>query len=379
MSDRATRVLVSGVVLGQPPGGVVRHNAELLPRAERLLRAGGGALILLEGRVPARFELPREIERFSTDVPSRPPWRRFLAEGRAIARALEHFRAIGEPIDLVHTAHLPVPRIRETPFTLTLHDLRWLEMPDVASWKRALARRAIASAARRSSSVIAVSESVAKRLRALTATEVVVIPNGADHLPVLPRRATKSSPLLAVGHLEPRKNVELLLRALALDPALPDLMLAGAAKGDHERRLRQLANELGVASRVRFLGFVADERLPELYAEAACVIVPSWIEGFGLAAVEALRAGAPLAVADAGALPEVAGPGVPRFDPRAPASAARAIREALGTNAAQLEERARAASRFNWDESASRLVELWSRVKPAEGHSRRQRISRSPS
>ena len=55
---RAPRVLVSGVVLGQPMGGVRRHNAELLPRAARLCAAEGGAVDVLEGRSRVELDLP---------------------------------------------------------------------------------------------------------------------------------------------------------------------------------------------------------------------------------------------------------------------------------------------------------------------------------
>ena len=63
----APRVLVSGVVLGQPMGGVRRHNAELLPRAAALLSEAGGELVVMEGREPVAFELPPEVRRLQSD------------------------------------------------------------------------------------------------------------------------------------------------------------------------------------------------------------------------------------------------------------------------------------------------------------------------
>jgi glycosyltransferase involved in cell wall biosynthesis len=361
--ERAPRVLVSGVLLGQPMGGVRRHNAELLARAARLLAERGGALALLEGRAGIPLELPPEVERLSSAVPAAPAWRRFLAERRALRRTLAEARRRGRPFDLVHLAHLPVPDLAPVPVTLTLHGLRWLALPDVPPLRRALARRALASAGRRAAAVIAVSAAVARGAAELVRARIEVLPNGSAHLPLLPWRAGRGAPLLAVGHLEPAKNLGLLLRALAVDPGLPELVLAGASKRGEEPRLRRAAAELGVAARVRFLGLVDEARLAELYAGAAAVVVPSLHEGFGLTVVEALRAGAPLAVADAGALPEVAGPGVPRFDPRDPTAAARAIRAALSTPPAELAARAeRVVQRFDWDTSARGLVDLWSEL-----------------
>ncbi len=72
---RAPRVLLSGVALAQPMGGVVRHNLELLPRLARLLADAGGGLTILEGRERIAFELPG-IERVASDVPPRPPFAR---------------------------------------------------------------------------------------------------------------------------------------------------------------------------------------------------------------------------------------------------------------------------------------------------------------
>jgi glycosyltransferase involved in cell wall biosynthesis len=158
---------------------------------------------------------------------------------------------------------------------------------------------------------------------------------------------------LCVGHLEPRKNVELLLRALALDASLPDVQLAGSGKGDAERRLRALASELGVAARVTFLGECGDGRLAELYASCACVVLPSLREGFCIPAAEARRAGAPLAIARLPALLEVAGPRTPSFDPRDPRDCARAIHAALDSAPPA------STNEFNWDASARNLLDAW--------------------
>lgn len=361
----AARVLVSGVVLSQPMGGVRRHNAELLPRAAALLERAGGSLALLEGREGLAFELPASVERIPSEVPAGPPLRRAVLEGRALDRALREAAAAGRPFALVHTAHFPVPRgprAQGVPFTVTVHDLRSLALEHTPFSRRLLARGVIGGALRRAAGVFTVSEDVRRRIvRDLRVPEakVRVVPNAADHLEPLPRAARAGAPLLSVGHLEPRKNLALLLEALALDPGLPDLELAGRAKGEEGERLAALARERGVAGRVRFLGPVDDQRLRELYARAACVVLPSRLEGFGIPALEAQCAGAPLAVSRAGALVEVAGEDVPSFDPDDAAGCARAIRAALETPERLLAERARRAARFTWDASAELWVRGW--------------------
>lgn len=363
---RAPRVLLSGVVLGQPMGGVLRHNQELLPRVVRLLEEGGGALAVLQGRRPISVELPASVEVLSSNVPERPLLVRARRERRALVAQLERAEREGHPFDLVHTAHLPVPRRLPVPFTLTLHDLRSLESghtpPIEPLGRRLVARRVVREAVGAAACVIAVSEHVRERLErelGVPAEHLAVVPNAADHFEPLPRSAGPDAPILFVGHLEPRKNLELLLRALATDPELPDLWLAGAPKGDEGRRLRAAAAALGVVERVRFLGAFDDEELPALYASAACLVLPSVVEGFGIPVLEAQRAGVPVAVADAGALPEVAGADAPRFPIGDPEACARAIRAAIATGPEALDAAARGARARSWDASARLWYEAW--------------------
>jgi glycosyltransferase involved in cell wall biosynthesis len=257
----------------------------------------------------------------------------------------------------VHTAHLPAPGRLKTPFTITIHDLRHLDPALASLGKRTAARTLIARAVRHAARVITVSETIRseliERFRADPA-RVTLVPNAADHFQPLPREPGRDAAILYVGHLEKRKNVDVLLRALALDAELPALVLEG-----EEVRLRSLARELGVGARVTFLGAFDERDLPRLYARAACAAMPSRIEGFGIPALEAQRAGVPLAISRRPALLEVAGSETPAFAPDDAAEAARAIRAALATPKAALERAAARAARFSWEASAKALVEAW--------------------
>lgn len=370
----APRVLVAGAVLAQGFGGVRRHNRELLPRVARRLAAAGGGLTVLVGREGVSFELPEPIERLASDVPAGPPLARALREGAALRTALAAASARGVPFDLVHTGHLPAPRGLAVPYTLTLHDLRALSLEHTPFSRRFVAKSVIGAAVRGARAVVCVSTTVAELVRDVFRPRALcVIPNAGDHFVPLPRAPRGDAPLLAVGHLEPRKNLELLLRALALDPSLPTLELAGAAKEGEQQRLAGLAQELGVAARVRFLGPVPDEELPHLHARAAAVVIPSRLEGFGIGVLEAQLARVPLAIANVGALPEVAGADVPRFAPDDAAECVAALRSALSQPASRLAEHAARAARFSWDESAARLCALWSEASVAPGHGRMAR------
>jgi glycosyltransferase involved in cell wall biosynthesis len=361
-AERAIRVLVSGVVLGQPMGGVRRHNAELLPRVARLLEQRGGSLAILEGNEPIAFSVPATIERIPSQVPARPPLVRALREGRELERVLAEARARGKPYDLVHLAHFPAPRALSTPFTLTVHDLRALELEHTPFSRRFFARSVLGRAFARAALVFTVSETVRAKLVTLfrlPPEKVALVSNAADHFEPLPRAPAPDAPLLHVGHLEPRKNLALLVEALALDPTLPHLWLAGAAKGEEQARLEALARERGVIDRIRFLGAVPDTELPRLYAACACVVLPSHLEGFGIPALEAQRARAPLAISSAGALPEIAGEDVPSFAPDDAAACARSIRAAQLESAEIRERRRRESERFSWDRSARAWVDGW--------------------
>ncbi|QDU68648.1 glycosyltransferase family 4 protein [Engelhardtia mirabilis] len=364
MSARSPRVLVLGAVLGQPRGGVQRHNAELLPRAARLLRARGGSLAVLVGAEPPSFDCGEDVELLESAVPAGPPARRARAESRAVAAAIDHATGAGSPFDLVHTAHLPIPSkrgLRGTPLTVTLHDLRQVNAELVGSLRAFAGRFAYRAVARRAARLLFVSDEVRAQFQ-LRHPRVVgradVVPNAGDHLRVVERGARARSYLepgylLHVGHLEPRKNLGLALRALAEDPALPPLVLVGAAKGGERARLDRLAAQLGVGARVWFLGPLDDSELPLLYAGAGCLVLPSRLEGFGIPVHEARRAGLPLALSRSGAPSEVAGDAAERFDADDPAEMAAAIRIALAkatTPCVDLE---------SWDDSAARLVAAW--------------------
>lgn len=354
---RAPHVLLLGSVLGQPVGGVWRHNRELLPRAARLLGADGGSLTVLEGREPCAFELPEAVRRIQAHVPARPPLRRALAEGHALRRLLAE-----RSFDLVHTAHQPVPRGFDSPLSLLVHDLRHLDLEHSPFSRRLVTRELLGRAVRRAAVLSTVSQATAAVLRevlGLGEAPIHVVPNAADHFEPLPRTAAADAPLLCVGHLEPRKNAALPIEALALDAGLPPVHFAGAAKGSEQERLEARAAQLGVGGRVRFLGSVSDEELLGLYAAAAAVVLPSRLEGFGIPVLEAQRCGAPVAVSAVPAHLEVAAPDTPSFAPDDAAGCARAIRAALARTESELRAARADGERYRWERSAELLVRAW--------------------
>jgi glycosyltransferase involved in cell wall biosynthesis len=233
--------------------------------------------------------------------------------------------------------------------------LRHIDAESSSVLRRVIARRAIRDAIQRAARVLTVSESVRGEITrgfGVDRTRVHVVSNAADHFDPLPRHRQEGS-LLCVGHVEPRKNLAVVIRALRADATLPKLCVAGAARGRERERLVLLARELGVADRVVFLGPFEESGLARLYRAAACVIVSSRVEGFGIAALEAQRARAPVCVARIASLLEVTGEGVPSFSPDDPEECAHAIRAAMERPASELDRDAERTSRFTWDRSAA--------------------------
>jgi glycosyltransferase involved in cell wall biosynthesis len=172
--------------------------------------------------------------------------------------------------------------------------------------------------------------------------------------------------LLTVSAKRPHKNLMRLLGALARLPAehRPLLVMPGYPT-PHEEELRARASELGLADGVRFLGWLSESELEDLYGAADAFVFPSLLEGFGLPVLEAMARGVPVASSDRASLSEVAGDAALLFDPEDEASIANAIERILGDR--ELAERLRAAglaqaARFTWEAAAEGTVASYRRA-----------------
>lgn len=254
---------------------------------------------------------------------------------------------------------------------VTLLDLIWLHRPE--EWNpsrrtRFTTRTLSLWSARRADRVLAISETAAADFAhsaALDPARIDVAPLGVrmpapgaiatpeDELRA--RLGVGSSPIvLSIAQKRAYKNLGSLIRALPELPREPVLVLGGPT-GDDEPRLRALADELGVAERVRFLDWIEDADLTTLYRVAACFSLPSLIEGFGLPILEAMSHGTPVACSNLSSLPEVAGGAALLFDPHDQAAVTAALRRLL-EDRALAEQLARAgverARTFTWERTA---------------------------
>ena len=283
--------------------------------------------------------------------------------------------ALAGAIDVVHAAHPLLIPARRAAQAVTVHDLDYLDHPERT---RAEIRRdypsLTADHARRADLVVAVSEYTAAQIRTrfdVPPDRLIVCRPGA---PRWPRRAPPRStgPILFVGTLEPRKNVDALLQAyarvIARRPDAPPLVLAG-------RTVEQSAPIVAAAARtpgVQLLGYVSEEQRRRLYLDASMLVLPSLEEGFGLPALEAMTVGVPLIASRRGALPEVAGQAGLLIDPLDTGALAEAIEAVL----AQPERRLQMADAgfrqsrlFDWKKSAEALLAAY-RTAIARRHAR---------
>ncbi len=330
------------------PSGATQRLHTLLAALPDLL-APDEEVLVLHGREPP----PPGLRAVPVPIPAAPSWRRALSEQLRLPRLL---RALGA--SLLHLESLPVRRHLPCPVVLTIHDLR-----DLGPFRRRRGQRFVRSlraSARRATALIVPSEFTAGELtRVAPHGDVTVVPGAIPWPPPLPAARARDA-FVHVGHLEPRKNLDLLLRAYAAAAArapLPPLLLAGRDAGAGPA-LRALANTLGLHERVQFLGAVDAAALEQLYARAVAVLVPSRYEGFGMPALEALARGLPTVVSDAGALPELVGDAGIVL----PVDAVDAWSTRLLAAPVCAAERARArAAQFAAPTVAARLLALWRR------------------
>ena len=283
------------------------------------------------------------------------------------------------PVDLFHgVTGFELPGRGPWTLVTTVHDLVPLRLPALVPARHRWAVRCLLGGAlRRARRVIAVSETTRGEVLAryrLAPERVVVVPEAAAPHFVPPSPAALAAAraryglsrpyVLFVGVLEPKKNLGVLLDAVALlrragawgDTELLVVGAPGWGPNPVER-----AHALGLGEVVRFLGAAADAELPALYGGALAFAFPSLWEGFGLPALEAMAAGAPVVASNRGALPEVTAGAALLVDPT-PRPLAEALEQLLTDPA--LRERLRQAglvraAQFSWERTARETLEVY--------------------
>ncbi|HEV2590284.1 MAG TPA: glycosyltransferase family 1 protein [Gaiellaceae bacterium] len=182
---------------------------------------------------------------------------------------------------------------------------------------------------------------------------------GATSAAVKARLGVSGRYVLYVSNHQRKKNTEGLVEAfaeIARDDPTTSLVLTGRG-GRSFHLVEELIQRHGLEERVRVLGHVPDEDLPDLYRAAAAFALPSLHEGFGIPVLEAMACGTPVLAASVYALPEVCGNAAELVDPYRPAAIAEGLRRILD-DAGRAEELRTAglerAAQFTWRRSAEK-------------------------
>jgi glycogen synthase len=376
-------------------GGLGRHVGQL---ARQLAELGHDVRVLTRGNKP-EAELQRyngvQVWRAAADglaidfgSESVLAWTQAFEHSliRAGLRLLDGWRpdVIAAHDWLVAQTARTLHEVTGSPVVVTVHAT---EHGRQQGWLTEPVPRAIHSVERwlchNAAAVIVCSQFMATEVRELfqlDAGDVWVIGNGVEladsrsEVETAAGRAVRTysgKPLLVfAGRLVHEKGLQELIKALPLlRDELPGLRLVVAGTGQQLADQQDRAARYGVSDLIEWAGFLDGGALAGLFAAADLVVVPSLYEPFGMVALEAQLAGAPVAVSNTGGLAELVEPGRTgtRFAPQSPAAIAAAVRQVLADPAGARQMAARAQQRardeYGWDTVARRTAEVYAAVQ----------------
>jgi glycosyltransferase involved in cell wall biosynthesis len=282
-------------------------------------------------------------------------------------------------VKMIHGTVNVAPWIGRIPTVITVHDLAFLRFPErfparKAMYLEAAVRRSVRLAHR----IIAVSEHTRRDLIDLLGAHeerISVVYSGVDsrfHLMLPDESASVSQKwfggrpyLLHVGTLEPRKNIDVLIRAFGQSRQklhLPHVLALVGAPGWMYESLFRLRDELGLSDSVHFAGYVAPGELPLWYTGADLFVYPSAYEGFGLPLAEAMACGVPAIASASSSLPELADGACLMVEPGSQEALQVAMTRVLGDERLRGEMKQRGLERargLSWEETARQTARVY--------------------
>lgn len=280
--------------------------------------------------------------------------------------------------DLYHHPQYDLPFGVKIPTVVTIHDLKYIYYPEfltkINRLKSSYIRKSLAYSLNKADRIIAVSNSTLNDLTSfcpLPSKRIKVINHGVNGA----KRTSlnqKKLPLdlanefvLFVGTRRPHKNIEGLIKALAILRKNYkfdiDLVISGKAYSDYTEP-EKLAKELEIDKSVHFLDFVPDTQLSALYQSAQLVALTSFYEGFGFPLLEAMSYGKPVVGSNMTSIPEVIGEAGLLVDPYDSEDIARKIHLILTDRSLYEELSKKALHRsklFSWAAVARATLEVY--------------------
>lgn len=331
-------------------------------------------------RDQAHLDAPIDLLPQLTTRLSVKPWR--------LAAMLAHLfdvpqDALFPGVDLLHATEHLLPRLRHIRSVFTLHDLIFRFDPDShLLLNRIYLNLMMPRFLRAANAIIAVSECTRRdvmRLYHTPAEKIHVIVEGVnahfkpirDHARLKQVREKYKLPerfVLFVSTIEPRKNLPVLLDALAWRRErgleLWPLVIVGKLGWLYESILQRIL-DLNLQGWVHRTGYVNDEDLPALYCAATLHVMPSRYEGFGLSVLESMACGTPVVCSNASSLPEVAGDAALMVPPDDLQGWSDTVTRVWDDDAlrAQMRERGLAqAARFTWANAARQTADIYHHI-----------------
>lgn len=361
---RPLRIGFDGRALVSPAAGMRRYARELFGALSRI----DGMTVIAVG-APAAADVPARVERGSgvVSLPTNAGW---MLTG--LPRAARRAR-----VDVFHAPSYTAPVGGPRPLVLTIHDVSYERHPEWYPYRRDPLRRAFYRYSARSADRILTDSDFSKReiiaAYGIAQDAIDVVPLAAAPVfrpgPALPLPAEIVSPfVLHVGDLHPRRNLAMLVRAVAAVrrrvPALRDVtvVLAGVDRGSGEELRSIAAAEPGGRPLVQFAGAPREDELLALYRSAAALAYPSRYEGFGLPLLEAMACGTPVLAARTSSIPEVTGDAAVLLDPADEEGWSAEIERVLDDtpHAARLRESgSRRAALFSWQRTAEETARVY--------------------
>lgn len=284
--------------------------------------------------------------------------------------------------DVYHEPNI-LPMRFEGPTVITVHDLSWIRYPETHPVERVRAmNKYFESGLRQASALITDAQSVKNELMetfGLSGDRISAIPLGVDKVfcpldsqhtfQVLNELQLKHGKyVLAVGTLEPRKNLKTAINAYMQLPARlrtdHPLVVIGM-KGWRTEALENQMAPLIQTGQIRQLGYVSQSDLVALMSGARCLVYPSIYEGFGLPPLEAMACGTPVICSNVSSLPEVVGDAGVMVEPLDDGALMQAMQQMLedDQNWAQLKQRSLVqAQKFTWQNCARNTVDVYKSV-----------------
>ncbi len=216
---------------------------------------------------------------------------------------------------LVHYPYSIIPNVSSKAI-ITIYDLAYKRFPETYRKEDLEIMEGIVSnSIKKAHHIIAISQSTKNDLIEYYKKPeemISITPLAADPIFSIDQSTPKQEGgyILAVGNIQPRKNLMSLLQAYnhIKDDIRQDLILVGKVNNNHEgRRLTDYVEENGLQDRVQITGYINQLKLRDLYCKADVFVYPSIYEGFGIPILEAMSAGAAVITTRSSSLPEAAG------------------------------------------------------------------------